>query len=108
MVRFKGARSRLGANLVPQWYYPREAQRKLETGEIMHETRTHEAAGFRSPKNVRDFAGELPDDAAVERDFDIEQGAEDYARAVIEHSQMMGPEVLDAHGFGREFLGGGS
>ena len=97
---------RVGANFVPQWYYPRAAQRKLETGEIMHETRRHEAAGFRSPEDVRDFVEELPDDAAVERDFSIEQSAEDYARTIIEHSEMMGPEVLVIDGFGQaDFMG---
>ena len=85
---------RTGASFVPQWYYPREAQRKLETRELMHETRQHEAAGFRSPEDVRDFAEQLPDDEAIERDFDIEQAAETYAQTILTHSEMMGPEVL--------------
>ncbi len=96
-----------GANFVPQWYYPREAQRKLETRELMHETRQHEAAGFRSPEDVRDFAEQLPDDEAIERDFDIEQAAETYAQTILRHSEMMGPEVLVIDGYGQtDFMGG--
>jgi len=98
---------RTGANLVPQWYVPGEAQRLLEIGEIMHEPRRHEAAGFRSPEDVRDWIERLPDDEAVERDFDIEQVAEDYAGAIIEHSNLLGPDVLVIDHFGQaDFMGG--
>ncbi|MGI5816608.1 MAG: uroporphyrinogen decarboxylase family protein [Armatimonadota bacterium] len=97
---------RTGANFVPQWYFPREAQRKLETGEIMHQTRRHEDAGFRSPEDVRDFIEQLPDDATAEREFDVERAAGDYARTIITHSEMMGPEVLVIDGFGQaDFMG---
>ncbi len=97
---------RTGANFVPQWYYPREAQRKLETREIMHQTRRHEDAGFRSPEDVRDFIEQLPEDAAQEREFDLEQAAETYARTILTHSQMMGPDVLVIDSFGMaDFMG---
>ncbi len=97
---------RTGANFVPQWYFPREKQRMLEIGEMMHETRRHEAAGFRSPEDVRDWIEQLSDDEAIERDFDIEQSAEGYAQTIIKHSEMMGPEVLVIDGFGMaDFMG---
>ena len=97
---------RTGANFVPQWYYPKEAQRRLEQREIMHETRRHEAAGFRSPEDVRDWIEELPEDEAIEREFDLEQAAEGYAQTIIAHSEMMGPDVLVIDGFGQaDFMG---
>ncbi len=98
---------RVGANLVPQWYFPREQQRRLEVGEIMHETGRHEAAGFRSPEDVLDWIEQLPDDEAIERDFDVEQAAEDYAQRIIEHSNLLGPDVLVIDHFGQaDFMGG--
>lgn len=97
---------RTGANLVPQWYIPGEAQHKLEIGEIMHETRQHEAAGFRSPEDVRDHCEALPNDEAIERDFDLEAAAEEYATRIIEHSNLLGPEVLVIDSFGMaDFMG---
>lgn len=97
---------RTGANFVPQWYYPKEAQRKLEVGEIMHETRRHEENGFHSPEDVRDWIEQLPADEAIERDFDLEQAAREYAQTIITHSEMMGPQVLVIDGFGQaDFMG---
>ncbi len=95
---------RTGANFVPQWYFPREKQRKLEAGEIMHETGRHEAAGFHSPEDVRDWIEH--DYLAREPGLDIDRARDDYARTVIEHSVMMGPEVLVIDGFGQaDFMG---
>lgn len=98
---------RTGANFVPQWYLPGEAQRKLEMGEIMHELHRHEEAGFRSPEDVLRWIEQLPDDEVVRRDFDLERAAEDYAAAILQHSELMGPDVLVIDSFGQaDFMGG--
>ncbi|MGD9497685.1 MAG: uroporphyrinogen decarboxylase family protein [Armatimonadota bacterium] len=98
---------RIGANLVPQWYIPGEAQRMLEIGQIMHATRQHEDAGFRSPEDVRDWIEQLPDDEVVEREFDLDAAAEAYAQTIIEHSNLLGSEVLVIDSFGQaDFMGG--
>ncbi|NLO07092.1 MAG: hypothetical protein GX131_14800 [candidate division WS1 bacterium] len=95
---------RTGANCVPQWYYPREKQRMLEIGQIMHETRRHEAAGFRSPEDVRDWIEHVYLDQRLDTDFD--RARDDYGRRVVKHSKMMGPEVLVIDGFGQaDFMG---
>jgi len=98
---------RVGANFVPQWYIPGEAQRRLEQGEIMHGLHGHEEAGFRSPEDVRDAIEQLPDDATVERDFQIEQAAEEYAAMIEQRQAIMGPDVLVIDSFGQaDFMGG--
>lgn len=104
---FVEAVRRVGANLIIQWYYPGESQRRLERGEIMHETRQHEAAGFRSPEDVLRAIEQLPDDEAVERDFNIEQAAADYAARVNAHQALFRDDALVIDAFGQaDFMGG--
>lgn len=97
---------RVGANLIIQWYYPGEAQRKLECGEIMHAPRQHEAAGFRTPEDVLRAIEALPDDADIERGFNLEQAALDYANGLRAHQELVGDHALVIQHFGQaDFMG---
>lgn len=96
----------VGANFIPQWYYPTEAHRRLEMGHLMHEPGGHEQSGFHSPEDVLAAIEALPDDEAVERDFDIEKSAHDYAATINERMEKAGPNVLVIGGFGQaDFMG---
>lgn len=104
---FVQAARKVGANLIIQWYYPGESQRRLETGEIMHEPRQHEAAGFRTPEDVLQSIEQLPDDETVQRDFNIEQAAEAYASDIKAHQNLFGADALVISAFGQaDFMGG--
>lgn len=97
---------RVGANLIIQWYYPGESQRRLERGEIMHEPHQHRAAGFRGPEDVLRVIDGLPDDAAVVRDFDHEVAAQAYAARVQAHQALFGEDALVIDHFGQaDFMG---
>ena len=98
---------RCGVNLVPQWYMPGEQHRRLEAGHMMHEINLHEGSGFNSPEDVLQAIEALPEDAQVERDFNIEQTALDYANTNKQHMELLGPDVLVIAGFGQaDFMGG--
>ncbi|MBM4034649.1 MAG: hypothetical protein FJ291_23135 [Planctomycetes bacterium] len=97
---------RSGINLVPQWYYPSKEHWRLEHGEIMHDPKAHEARGFRSPEDVVRAAEALPDDAKVERDFNVEKAAEAYASNIRKHMDLFGPDVLVIDAYGQaDFMG---
>lgn len=98
---------RVGANLIIQWYFPGEAQRRLEQGQIMHEPHPHQANGFRCPEDVERAIDALPSDEAVERDFNVEAAAEHYAATVRGHQDLFGADALVIDGFGQaDFMGG--
>ena len=98
---------RLGISLVPQWYLPSERHRRLECGEIMHEPSLHEQAGFRSPEDVARWIEQLPDESAIERDFDTEADADRYAGVIREHMELLGANTLVIDSFGQaDFMGG--
>jgi hypothetical protein len=98
---------RVGANLIIQWYYPGEGQRRLECGEIMHEPHPWEGAGFRSPEDVLRHLESLPEDEAVERGYNVEAAAEGYAATVKAHQDLFGADALVIDGFGQaDFMGG--
>ncbi|NSW57227.1 MAG: hypothetical protein HPY44_14530 [Armatimonadetes bacterium] len=97
----------VGANLIIQWYFPGEAQRKLECGEIIHETRQHEQAGFRTPEDVLASLRDLPDDDAVRAGFDVDRAAQDYKAGIAAHQQLLGESALVIGHFGQaDFMGG--
>jgi hypothetical protein len=98
---------RSGINLVPQWYFPSDSHRRLEQGEIMHEAHDHLSRGFREPEDVLRAIEQLPDDATVERDFNIEAAARHYADEIKAHQELLGPDVLVIDYFGQaDFMGG--
>ncbi|NCO43227.1 MAG: hypothetical protein COZ06_06730 [Armatimonadetes bacterium CG_4_10_14_3_um_filter_66_18] len=96
-----------GINLVPQWYLPGEAHRRLEQREVMRDPQAHLQQGFREPEDVLRAIESLPEDGAVERSFDVEAAAKGYADAINTHQSLLGPEVLVIDGFGQaDFMGG--
>jgi hypothetical protein len=98
---------RVGANIIIQWYYPGEGQRRLEQGLIMHEPHGHEQAGFRAPEDVLRAIEQLPDDKAVIRDFDHEAAAKAYADGLKQQQNLFGDDCLVISYFGQaDFMGG--
>lgn len=96
-----------GANIIIQWYYPGESQRKLECGEIMHAARQHEHGGFRSPEDVLASLRDLPDDASVLAAFDLDRAAREYAAMVAAWQERVGDSALVIAHFGQaDFMGG--
>lgn len=97
---------RVGANLIIQWYYPGDSQRRLECAEMMHEPHQHVAAGIRTPEDVLRLIDALPDDAAIEREFDHEAAAKAYADDLKEHQDLFGDDALVIQHFGQvDFMG---
>jgi hypothetical protein len=97
---------RCGINLVPQWYFPDEGHRRLELGQVMYEPDAHAAQGFREPEDVLRALETLPDDAAVQRDFDIEAAADAYASSLKAQMELLGPDCLViSYGGTADFMG---
>lgn len=96
----------VGANLIIQWYYPTEKQRRLEDGDIMYTPHQHRAAGFETPEDVLRHIDQLPDDEAVIRDFDHDTAAREYADRVQGHQDLFRDDALVIDGFGQaDFMG---
>ena len=90
-----------GINLVPQWYFPGDAQRNLEDGRIMHEHRPGGLEGIGSPEDILAIIDRLPSDAEVEAEFDIDKAAREYAESLSERIARTDGEVLFIDGFGQ-------
>jgi hypothetical protein len=98
---------RCGINLVPQWYFPGDAQRRLEEGATMHEHSAGGSEGISDVSEIFSIIDGLPDDAAVEREFDIEKAAAGYATPLQERINRTDGEVLFIDWFGQaDFMGG--
>jgi len=96
-----------GINLVPQWYFPGEAQRNIERGVVAHEPLPHGLQQTTCPEDVVRQIEALPDEAQVERDYDVESVSEAYARPLLQRMARAEHEVLFIDGFGQaDFMGG--
>lgn len=96
-----------GINLVPQWYFPGDAQRRIEDGHIMHGHRSGGTEGVSSSEDILQTIDRLPSDSDVEADFDIETAAKDYADRLKERIDRAEGEVLFIDSFGQaDFMGG--
>jgi hypothetical protein len=94
-------------NLVPQWYFPGEAQKNIESGHIAHEHRPGGAEGIREPQDILRVVDGLPSDSAVEAQFDVEEDARSYADGLRARIDRTNGEVLFIDGFGQaDFMGG--
>lgn len=94
-----------GINLVPQWYLPSEKHRRLEEGQpAEQEGWAHETVD--SPEDVvRQIEG-LPSDQQLEAEYDIEAAAAEYAGAIQDHMDLLGPDTLVISHFGQaDFMG---
>ena len=98
---------RCGINLVPQWYFPGDAQRNIEQGHLAHEHRPGGTEDIDSPEDILRVIDRLPDDAAFEAEFDIETTARQYADRLKARIDRTEGEVLFLDGFGQaDFMGG--
>ena len=98
---------RTGVNLVPQWYFPGDEQRRIEDGRIVHEHRPGGTEGACNPEDILRAVDRLPPDSAVEAEFDIETTAREYADSLKERMARARGEVLFIDGFGQaDFMGG--
>jgi hypothetical protein len=96
-----------GINLVPQWYFPGEEQRRIEAGHLMHEPRPGGTDGIHSPEDILRQIESLPADSAVEAAFDHTAAAAEYASKLKARIDRTGGEVLFIDDFGQsDFMGG--
>lgn len=96
-----------GINLVPQWYFPADEHRRMELGHIMHDPRPGGTEGIRNPADIVRAIDLLPSDSAIEREFNIEAAAQDYAGILKERIDRTKAEVLFIGSFGQaDFMGG--
>ena len=96
-----------GINLVPQWYFPGEAQKNIEQGHMAHEHRPGGSDGIREPEEILRAIDRLPSDPVVEAGFDIEETARRYADALRERIDRTKGETLFIDRFGQaDFMGG--
>jgi hypothetical protein len=95
-----------GINLVPQYYFPGEAQRNIECGHPAHEHRPGGSAGIRCTDDILRAVESLPEPAVLERDFDLEGTAAAYATALTRRIDRTGGQTLFIDGFGQaDFMG---
>ncbi|MBT6146184.1 MAG: hypothetical protein HOH74_12180 [Gemmatimonadetes bacterium] len=98
---------RCGINLVPQWYFPGEAQRNIEQGHVAHEHRPGGTDEIGAPEDILRVIDQLPSDRLTEAGFDIEATARDYAHSLRERIDKTRGETLFIAGFGQaNFMGG--
>lgn len=98
---------RCGINLVPQWYFPGEAQRNIEAGRLAHAALPGGTEGISGSADLLRAIDRLPSDAQVEAEFDLEATARDYAARLLSRIARAGDEVLFIDGFGQaDFMGG--
>jgi hypothetical protein len=97
---------RCGINLVPQWYFPGEAQRNIERGHMAHEHLPGGTECIRGPEDIMRAVDRLPSDSVVEREFDIESAARSYADKLHARIERTQGETLFIDGFGQaDFMG---
>jgi len=96
-----------GITLVPQWYFPGEAQRNIEEGRLAHAALPGGTEGISAPEDLLRSIERLPTDSQVEAEFDLEATARDYAASINNRIAKAEDEVLFIDGFGQaDFMGG--
>ena len=94
-------------NLVPQWYFPGQAQRNIEQGRMAHEHLPGGTQRISAPEDILRSIDALPPDAAVEAEFDVEDRARRYAEPLRSRIDRTDGEVLFLGDFGQaDFMGG--
>ena len=95
-----------GINLVPQWYFPGEAQRNIERGHIAHEHLPGGTEDIRGPEDILRAVDKIPSDSAVEKAYDVEAAARSYADTLRARIDRTKGETLFIDGFGQaDFMG---
>ncbi len=98
---------RCGINLVPQWYFPGEAQRNIEEGHLAHEARPGGTEGVSSTEDILRSIDRIPEDSQVEANFDVDGTAFHYAQRLQQRIEKAQYEVLFIDSFGQaDFMGG--
>jgi hypothetical protein len=96
-----------GINLVPQWYFPGEAQRNIERGHTAHEHLPGGMEAITGPEDILRAVDRLPSDSAVETEYNIEAVARSYADALRARIDRTNGETLFIDWFGQaDFMGG--
>ena len=96
-----------GINLVPQWYFPGEAQRNIEEGRVAHGHQPGGSAQISGPDDILRAIDALPSDSQVAAEFDTEGVARNHAQALLSRIDRTDGEVLFIDGFGQaDFMGG--
>lgn len=90
-----------GINLVPQWYFPGDGQRNIERGHVAHEHLPGGTDLTRGPEDILQAVDNLPSDAMIEREFDIEATAQSYADNLRARIDKTKGETLFIDGFGQ-------
>jgi hypothetical protein len=98
---------RCGINLVPQWYFPGEAHKRLEEGQLMHAVQSGGTDSVCTPEDILRAVDRLPPDAEVVAAFDMEKAADEYAQALLMRMERAENRVLFIDAFGQaDFMGG--
>jgi hypothetical protein len=96
-----------GINLVPQWYFPGEAQKNIEEGRLAHEVLPGGTERISRPEDILQSIERLPDDQQIEAEFRVEETARAYARNLLDRMRRAEDEVLFIDAFGQaDFMGG--
>ena len=97
---------RCGIDLAPQWYFPGDEQRNIEEGRMMHE---HLPGGFdriTGPEEIVRWVEKLPSDADLEKEFNVEKAAREYAEPLKARIARTNGETLFIDWFGQaDFMG---
>lgn len=98
---------RCGINLVPQWYFPDESHRKMEQGQMMHEPQPGGSQNIKGPEDILREIDDLPSDPEVEKNFDVETCARNYANDIKTRIDKAHGETLFVDSYGQaDFMGG--
>lgn len=102
-----------GANLCPQFIMPgqvteHQAESPWRVAGMLEEKGAEAAkTSYRTPEEVRDYIESLPDPHTLQKDFNFEREAEEYARLILTLREMTRGEMLVIQGFGQaDFMGG--
>ncbi len=97
---------RCGINLVPQWYFPGDEQRNIEEGRMMHEHQQGGSDHVASPEDIVRLIEKLPSDAEVEKNYNVEKTAREYADNLKARITKSNGETLFLDWFGQaDFMG---
>ena len=92
----------MGVNLCPQWAMPFD--QAGNAGEVGDDWVNR--LGIREPEEILPIIDALPSDEEVEREFDVDAYAREYAETIKQRIDATGGEVLFIDGFGQsDFMG---
>ena len=103
---FIEALPRMGVNLCPQWAMPYDEAGNAGDALQRYGGEWGSRLGLREPEEILPLIDVLPSDEKLEREFDLEDTARQYASRIKERIDSTGGEVLFISGFGQaDFMG---